>query len=102
MTSQGGPYTRFRRALAAGDMLQVRAAAAELPAVPLDDALDVCLLVHGAEPGRFDAAAVRWLGRFALERARSVGELRQAVAAFERLPRAPDESVAVLRRLAGH
>ena len=39
MTSSGSPYSRFRRALATGNLAVVRAAAAELPAVDLADAL---------------------------------------------------------------
>ena len=37
VTSQGSPYARFKRALASGNLTQVRAAPADLPAVPLSD-----------------------------------------------------------------
>jgi hypothetical protein len=47
LTSQGSPYSRFRRALDTCDLGLVRAAA-ELPSVPLEDALRVCLLLRGA------------------------------------------------------
>lgn len=40
MTSQGSAYARFRRALERGNLLHVRAAAAELPQVPLEDVLE--------------------------------------------------------------
>ena len=43
MTSSGSPYSRFRRALQTGNLALVRAAAAELPAVDLGDALSICL-----------------------------------------------------------
>ena len=44
MTSQGDPYTRLRRVLETkSSALLIRAAAAELPSVPLEDALDICV-----------------------------------------------------------
>jgi hypothetical protein len=45
----------------------VVAAALELPQVALDDALRICLVFRDGDPGRYEKAAVRWLGRFALE-----------------------------------
>jgi hypothetical protein len=45
VTSQGSAYSIFRRALARGDLAAMRAAAADLPAVPLDDALEIVLLI---------------------------------------------------------
>ena len=45
MTSDGSPYARFQRALRIGRLSLVRAAAAELPRVELDDALSICLLI---------------------------------------------------------
>ena len=68
MTSSGSPYARFRRALATGNLAVVRAAAAELPAVDLADALAICLLMSVRDDERFERAAVRWLARLALER----------------------------------
>jgi len=61
VTSQGAPYGRFKRALASGNLMQVRAAAAELPAVPLRDALEVCELLRRANPEVYERAALRWL-----------------------------------------
>lgn len=49
-----------------GNELLVFAAARELPRVPLED-LRICLLIRGGDPDRYERAAVRWLGRFALE-----------------------------------
>ena len=43
MSIKGSPYANFRRALATGNLLLIRAAAAELPTVNLDDALEVCV-----------------------------------------------------------
>jgi hypothetical protein len=33
----------------------------------LDDALRICLVIRDSDPDRYERAAVRWLGRFALE-----------------------------------
>ena len=46
----------------------MRAAAAELPAVGLEDALAICLVLLDADPGAYEPAAVRWIGRVLLER----------------------------------
>jgi hypothetical protein len=100
---KGGSYARFRTALETGNLTLVRAAAAELPSVNLDDALRVCLLLRSADASLFERAAIRWLGRFALEHPRAtLAMLHQAVAAFERLPDDPEaarrELVALIRR----
>jgi hypothetical protein len=76
LTSQGSPYSIFKRALRRGDLAGVRAAAAELPRVPLDDAFAICLLILEQQPARYERAALRWLGRVLAER-RGVA-LRQA------------------------
>ena len=70
VTSDGSPYARFRRALETGNELLVLAAARELPQVALDDALRICLVLRDGDRRRYDRAAVRWLGRFALEATR--------------------------------
>ena len=90
MTSSGSPYSRFRRALKTGNLAIVRAAAAELPAVDLGDALSICLLMSERGDELYERAAVRWLARLALERpALALGELREALVAFEALPHNP-------------
>jgi hypothetical protein len=98
MTLQGSPYSRFRRALDTCDLALVRTTAAELPSVPLDDALRVCLLLR-AEPASYERAVVRWLGRFALERARSVAQVRRAAEVLERLSMKPEAARVELERL---
>ncbi|HLM26726.1 MAG TPA: hypothetical protein VK304_07145 [Thermoleophilaceae bacterium] len=99
MTSQGAPYGRFKRALASGNLMQVRAAAAELPAVPLRDALEVCELLRRANPEVYERAALRWLARLLLERPGiTLRELEQAARALQRLPDV--EAVRLLRGLA--
>src|SRR5918995_7307396 len=68
MTSEGSPYTVFRRVLERRSLTGVRAAVANLPAPPpLEDALVLCLLLLAQEPERYERASVRWLGRLLLE-----------------------------------
>ena len=66
MTSDGSPYARFQRALRIGRLSMVRAAAAELPWIDLDDALSICMLISEQDAGRYERAAVRWLARLCL------------------------------------
>jgi hypothetical protein len=68
MASQGHPHAVFRRALQRRDLAAVRAAAAELPAVPLGDAFEIVCLILAHEPERFERAAIKWLGRLLAER----------------------------------
>jgi hypothetical protein len=100
MTSQGSAYARFRRALQSGSLPLVRAAAAELPTIRLDDALRVCLLIRERDPEQYERAALRWVGRFALEaRAATLVEVRVAADALANLPDDDLNSMAVLERL---
>jgi predicted deacetylase len=100
MTSQGSAYVRFRRALDTGNELLVIATARELPTVPLEDALRICLLIRGGDRDRYERAAVRWLGRFALEaRSVTIPALRTAADALDALPHHPSEAMERLQRL---
>jgi hypothetical protein len=100
MTSDGSPYTRFRRALETGNETLVFAAARELPRIKLDDALRICLLLRDGDPDRYERAAVRWLGRFALEaRAVTIDALRQAADALEALPERAGDAMERLQGL---
>jgi hypothetical protein len=100
MTSDGNPYGRFRRALATGNEAIVTAAALELPQIALDDALRICLVLRGGDPGRYERAAVRWLGRFALEgRNVTIDDLRQAADALDSLPRHAADAMERLQQL---
>jgi hypothetical protein len=60
VTSQGSAYGRFQRALATGNLQVIEAAAAELPAVGLDDAL--AILVVLAQTGDPDLTGQRRAG----------------------------------------
>jgi len=100
VTSQSSPYARFKRALASGNLMQVRAAAAELPVVPLRDALEVCELLRRAKPEVYERVALRWLARLLLERPGiTLRELEQATRALQRLPDV--EALRTLRGFAG-
>jgi hypothetical protein len=100
MTSDGNAYPRFRRALETGNEALVIAAALELPQVALDDALRICLVLRNGDPGRYERAAVRWLGRFALEAQRvTIADLRRAAEAFDTLPQRPDQAIGQLNYL---
>jgi hypothetical protein len=100
MSSDGSPYARFRRALKTGNEALVVAAALELPHVALDDALQICLVLRGGDPDRYERAAVRWLGRFALEaRAVTIEDVREAAQALDELPERATEAMERLARL---
>jgi len=100
MTSDGSPYTRFRRALDAGNEMLVLATARELPHIKLDDALRICLVIRGGDPARYERAAVRWLGRFALEaRAATIADLRTAADALDAMPERAYEALERLQQL---
>jgi hypothetical protein len=63
---RGSPYPVFRRALEIGDIALVRATAAELPHIALGDALRI-VWAFRQDDQLYERAAVRWVGRFALE-----------------------------------
>ena len=82
----------------------MRAAAAELPTIRLDDALRVCLLIRDRDPERYERAALRWVGRFALEASTAtLADVRAAADALSRLPTDAEDAMSDLRRLCvGH
>src|SRR5918911_312436 len=94
VTSDGNPYARFRRALETGNEALVTAAALELPRIALDDAVRICLVLRGGDPTRYERAAVRWLGRFALEAQNvTIDDLRLAAEALDVLPERAAEAM---------
>lgn len=100
VTGQGSAYARFRRALETGNELLVFAAAKDLPRIGLEDALRICLVFRDGDPERYERAAVRWLGRFALEAPDvTIAAIRTAAEALDALPDAPDEAMGRLRYL---
>jgi len=99
MSSQGRPYARLRRAIATGNPLLVRAAAAEVPEVGLEDALQICLVLLDSEPGSYEPAAVRFLGRVLLERPGLTLAAAEAAAANLAALRTPARAPAGARSL---
>jgi len=86
MTSQGTAHGRFTRAIANGNLRSAEMAARELGRLALADALALTALLALQESDRFDRAAVRWHGRFALEtRGLSLDESQLALAAVAAL-----------------
>ena len=89
VTSDGSPYSRLQRAIRARNLAIIRATVAELPHIPMRDALGILLVIEAKDDDRFDAAAVRWAGRLALE---TPGlELAELAGALESLHALPDE-----------
>ena len=83
-----------------GNEAVVLAAARELPQIALDDALRICLVLRGGDPERYERAAVRWLGRFALEaRGATIDDLRMAADALDVLADHAAEAMERLQRL---
>jgi hypothetical protein len=81
-------------ALETGNQSLVLAAARELPQIALDDALRICLVLRDGDPERYERAAVRWLGRFALEaRHVTIDALRSAAEALDTLPERAGEAM---------
>jgi hypothetical protein len=100
MGNAGSPYARFQRALSTGNELLVMAAARELPQIALDDALRICLLLREGPAHRYERAAVRWLGRFALEaEGVTIDDLRSAATALDALPKRAEDAMDRLQRL---
>lgn len=99
---KGSSYVNFRRALASGNLLLIRSAAAELPSVNLKDALAICAAFAAEEPGRYERAALRWIARFALELPEvTLADIHDAAEALALLPHEPDRALRVLRELVG-
>jgi hypothetical protein len=91
MTSSGSPYARFQRALTTGNLNLVRAAAAELPRIGVAEAAAMLLVIQRADPGQYERAAIRWLGRLCLERTSvDLEDLSRAAAALDELPERPE------------
>lgn len=101
MTSEGRPYSRFRRAIDRGLVDAALEAAGELRTLSLTDALELCLVLAGARDPRYPRAAQRWLARFLAECAGDVDEALMAGAALSKLRSHPTSSVArdTLRQL---
>jgi hypothetical protein len=85
VTSQGGAYSQFKRALERRNFLLAWTLAAELPKVPLADALSLLLLALDQQPWRFETAAPRWHSRLCNEARLTLAEAQLAVSALDAL-----------------
>jgi hypothetical protein len=97
MTSDGGPYVVFRRAVKTGNPVLIETAAREYGApLPLDDAFAVLLALVAGRPERYQRAAARWLARYATEAQPPVTatEAQLVLAALAALPRAGGNDMA--------
>jgi len=98
--SDGSAYARFQRALRTGNLTVIRSTAADLPVVRLDDALQVCVLLRDREPERYERAAVRWIGRYCVERPDvTLEDVEHARAAFTIMRRDPSRALGILQTL---
>jgi hypothetical protein len=85
--SDASALTRLRSAIGAGSLPLIRVAAAELGRIHLRDALGILIVIEDKDEDRFEAAAVRWVGRLALETpALTLVELSGALESLNALP----------------
>ena len=104
VTSDGSPYTRFRRAIDREQLLPALDASRDLRHVSLEDALDLCRLLAIADDQLFPRAAGRWLVRFASESRAPLSQIQLAAAALGELWEDPSSQLAAetLRGLLTH
>src|ERR1700709_2248992 len=96
----GPPTTRSHGARPAGTLSIIRAAAGELPVIRLDDALQVCVLLRDREPERYERAAVKWIGRYCVERpGATLDDVEHARGAFTLMRRDPTRALGMLQTL---
>jgi hypothetical protein len=94
--TQSSPSQRFRRALAAGNPRQVRAAAAELPDIGVAEAAAILLVIERTEPENYEPTALQWLAKLATEgHDVDLRGLAQAATALEALPHEPSVRAAL-------
>jgi hypothetical protein len=100
---KGSPYAWFRRSIESGRAVDAWAAAHELEALSLADALALCLVLLDEDPERFDRSAVRWLTRLAADGGLDLAGLALASSSLAAL-RARDRAApaAALRALLEH
>jgi len=82
----GSTHATFRRALERGNLPMALVTARELGRLTLEDALGLTALLARLDDARFEPAAVRWLGRLAVETHVALESLRLAVSLVSALP----------------
>jgi hypothetical protein len=98
VTSQGHPYSRFRRALLTKNVTLINAAVRELQHVRLDDALRILVVLAEKHDPRYERAAARFAARVTTERQLDLADARYVLALAEALPRSPDAIALLLGR----
>ncbi len=68
MGAAGSPYAAFQRALKARNVALALAEARDMPKLNLPDVLELVLLLREERHDLFERAAVRFAGRYLLER----------------------------------
>lgn len=86
VTSQGGAYSQFKRALARGNFIVAWGLARDLPQLALADRLELLLLARNQEPVRFDRAVPRSHARLCTELRLTSAEAQLALAALAAFP----------------
>ena len=87
VTSQGHPYSVFKRAVQRRNVAAALAAAHDLPQLTLLDALDLTMLVARKDAARYPRLAARWLGRWLEEHpAPTIEEAALAASSLAALP----------------
>jgi hypothetical protein len=86
VTAQGSANSQFKRALERRNFLLAWTMAAELPKVPLADALSLLLLALDQQPWRLETAAPRWHARLCEARLK-LPEVQLALSAHAPMPR---------------
>ena len=82
------PYVMLRAAIDGGQLDRVRLLAKDMPPMKLDDALRVLFLMRGLPD--YEAAVVRWMGRFAVEgKGVTPTDLSEALSYLRDLPNEP-------------
>ena len=105
MSTKGSSRRWFDGAVQRGNVTLVDQAAREMLAengrLALADALAVCIVLGVGDDDRFDRAAARWIGRFALERPSvELATMAQLAVALDRLPQSRKASVDAIVALA--
>ena len=100
MTAQGSALTRYRRALERRHIF-AQVAAKEMAFLSLRDALGLLALYAADDSPKYEKAAIRWLGRLALEsKDLSLGDLQLAAASLGAMRRRPESALQALRDVA--
>ncbi len=94
------PYVTFRAAVDAGDLHRVQQLARHVGGVKLHDALRICIMLRDGDRQRYGRAAVRWVGRFALEaRGVTIEDVQEAAHLLDVLPDDPGGAMEGLSQL---